>query len=937
MLVDDEDARLLRDYAELDAGLLLPIDNPLALLRYHEKETLRQFHRQCRAEFEHNSMLVALPPELVTTTRDDIEETIILDSGVLPAKRVYHLDSQRYVFIDETDCALLTTLPSAERLRFQNKYAGCIYSITRPGESSSSVVDTSDIPLDNPKPLLLHHGKDLSEFCQRHRHRFLNNKLLVRLPEPVSTSHIDMTRVLPRKRVYQLGDCQYVFISDDDCALVATLTCTELKLFERKYKGCIYSIATPPSSTVVVTEETQPGTNNKRARDDEDDALTTVISLKTTVATKKPRIADESVDTNNELKSMLVEWKRDYDNVVARNKELQLEKELAEARHRIQLQEMELACHRQMHQFLTSGRMASSFGAAIEPVGVPLALTASGGCGGGGGVTRVSEWIGANRYGQQHLGSERHSQNAYQKWDCMFDNASINAQHLHSLVQVVRHDGYRHRLQVPLTYQYNLRTILVTLRDHTSTRRAHWDTLIAACPVDYQVVLFATNAYGDPTLCVTEHTRNCVALATHLHFIMSARAIDRNATIHKDKWKTRCDSLSQPQARFVPDLSIIEEYYPSSLHFGSNTLMTFDMCLRTKYQKAPKKSESATTASPTKKQQHKKKQKTGEEEDDSDNDEEDDGGVEAKKGSDGVGTGNGKNCQLCKSLAMSIKKTGSTQCSHHTNTCPLLAVLSNNEVDILNQIILACRHVEKKKTNPLPKLKFFFGLNDKPALHRHKNEAKNKKNAKTGLAEPPVVAAPSPTDVMKLGESTLLRHATPEELLSGQHVNGLRLNRARYMRLRQEVYTNMRTHLDGDLLFGTMDPTVQQAIDELFGLQDVIAENGGRMPLVRQLIYDSDGKSFIASKFDEAKRPLRNFTCSAEGGDDDGLFFSFEPNTAPTPRMVAQSEFFQRAKLEQQMFVAMYGDKSFAFPAAVFGHHHQFMMDPLLSFGPALH
>jgi len=501
-----------------------------------------------------------------------------------------------------------------------------------------------------------------------------------------------------------------------------------------------------------------------------------------------------------------------------------------------------------------------------------------------------------------------------------------------------------------------MRMVLQLLRQRSP--QSYWDTLIAACPADYRIMLFALNP-KDTQQAALENTRNCVTLATHLHFIMVARHIDRSSGITNGKWKTRCDSLGRhPQSRFLPDLSIIEEHYPASLHFGGSTLLTFNMCLRVKYVKSvvepvatslssssslpssttlssttkkngsPKKQRKPLTkkldAKPKKaslRSKQKKKQKKGrknktstnkndidddyeEDDDDEEEGEEDEEGPEEKKR---VGTGNNKNCQMCCSLAVAIKKTGYVQPSHHPKRCHALAVLSNNEVDILNQLILACNRVEKnketgkRKTNTLPRLKFYFGTPDGKGIDK---------------------------DVLRLDSATLLRHATPEELVAGLHVNGLRLNRPVYIRLRQDMYDDMRAHLDGDLMFGTMDPKVQQAMDELDGLCDLMtvsATNQRRMPLIRKLIYDSDGLGFLATKFDKADRPHRSFA------DDDGLFFALDQSTVqPTQRMVDQHKFFQQEQMKQALFIQNYAMQQLLFQQQQ--QHQQLGMESMMNF-----
>jgi hypothetical protein len=812
------------------------------------------------------------------------------------------------------------------------------------------------VPLDDPVGLLQHHTQEsLRRFYRAHRTEFASNVMMIALPE---SDHVDTgrdtvdidTRVLKNKRVYRLDKRQYIFISEKECdAIMGNMSRMDQVRFQKKYEDCIYTINSqqqqPPKSATVSD------------------------------------VADQSLAKWQELPPQLVsvlqQWKDEHDSVLSHNYELQqenerhrAEKEATELRHRLQLQEVELQYHRQLQQYMS---LSTSFNSNTPRLTLPSAtsslynnnnnttsLISMSTIQGGGddcltntqparelsGVTRVSEWIGPNRYGHEQtkwLGRDRMAQHSYQKWDGMFNNPLINNQYLHSLIQVTAGTttrGHQFRLCVPLTYQYNLRTVLQTLKTGTGYRqRCHWDTLIDACPAEYRVVLSALHPL-DETQADLDNTRNCVVLAIHLHFIMVARMIDRTGNLSKGKWRSCCETgmLQQPQARLTPDLSILEDWYPSSLHFGSDTLMTFDLCIRAQYQEgAPKKGSNnnnntrkkhttpslstprhTKVASPSKTQRGRASAKRrnsdesddGDDDDDDDEDDDDDNGDgdedgyilkkaqpagEKKKGGvsrsvkGGMGTGNGKTCQFCRSLAIVVKKSGKAQVSHHTNMCPLLAVLSNNEVDILNQLQLACQQGDKKKLSTLLKHKFIFGIEEDQADQ----------------------------DLMKLGERTLPRHATADELATGQHVNGLRINEACLQRLRQSIRQSMRNHLGSDLLFGTMDPVVQQAIGELDGLRELVAANKNTMPPVRKLIFDSDYKGFVSNKFDDCAKKVKHHATTPQsteaGANTSGIFFAFDTTIVPIPpRITAQIELFQREKENQRQFIATYVESTVA-------------------------
>lgn len=232
------------------------------------------------------------------------------------------------------------------------------------------------------------------------------------------------------------------------------------------------------------------------------------------------------------------------------------------------------------------------------------------------------------------------------------------------------------------------------------------------------------------------------------------------------------------------------------------------------------------------------------------------------------GTGNNKNCPFCQLRVRMVKQTGECQISHQLKNCPALATLGNNEVDILLALMDACKGLEKKVSAALSSHKFLFGIDKK---------------------------APSSNTMLRLGDNTLLRHATPEELLEGQHINGLRINRDVYKRMCETNYAQMRLQFDKEL-FGPMDKLVYDLLSNIQGIHH--SYQNQETPLISSLIYDSDGMPFLETKFDQkTKKPLRDF--------DDELFFSFTllPLSA---RALKQQQFFQEELQNQQLFISLH-------------------------------
>ena len=205
-------------------------------------------------------------------------------------------------------------------------------------------------------------------------------------------------------------------------------------------------------------------------------------------------------------------------------------------------------------------------------------------------------------------------------------------------------------------------------------------------------------------------------------------------------------------------------------------------------------------------------------------------------------------------------------------------MLSNNEVDILLALMDACNGLEKKVTATLSSHKFLFGIDKK--------------------------APPGNNTSLRLGDQTLLRHATTSELMEGQHINGLRINKPVYEVMRETVYSQMRLQFDKEL-FGAMDKTVFDLVSNIQGIQ-----HGDTPPLISSLIYDSDGLPFLETKFDQkTKKPLREF--------DNELFFSFVEQPL-TPRAIKQVQFFSQEMANQKLFIS---------------RHHNFMSsDPMMDF-----
>jgi hypothetical protein len=221
-----------------------------------------------------------------------------------------------------------------------------------------------------------------------------------------------------------------------------------------------------------------------------------------------------------------------------------------------------------------------------------------------------------------------------------------------------------------------------------------------------------------------------------------------------------------------------------------------------------------------------------------------------------TGTGNNKNCPFCENRVLALKQLEDCQISHQLKNCSTLAMCSNNEVDILLTLMTACKSKEKKR---LVTQKFLFGT-------------------KKGC-----------DDTMKLSENTLLRHANLSELKSGHHINGLRINSGLLAKTRRTLWEQMRSQLEKHV-FCEFNHNVINIMSSIYNAQYMTPPDK-----VSSLIYDSDGKPFMDSKFDGSKK-LKSTVF------EDELYFSFEPTDSNT-KILQHMLFVNEEKLKQSVFI----------------------------------
>lgn len=450
------------------------------------------------------------------------------------------------------------------------------------------------------------------------------------------------------------------------------------------------------------------------------------------------------------------------------------------------------------------------------------------------GVRRVSEWLGENRYGQDLSQSPGFA--SLPTWAFLFGHEPrLTPQIMDAALSVESVGNGRVRLVVPLTYRYSLSRVIALLG--ARCRDSAWHRCTAACDPRHQIVLYDNVAPvdGDAEARQRAHAHdvlNSDNLAVHLHMMMKAQELtQREQTRGTREWRL---CLPESEPRFAPALEIIAEHYPHAALFGPQTPLTHDMGLYLKNTFGGSGS----------------------------------GGKKGKKS--GMGTGKNKKCPFCCVLARMTKQGEKAYSrSHQPKKCSMFALISNNEADLLLCLLhtLQASEASDRHGESLLHHEFLFGA----ATPQKKG------------------------DVLDLGRQTLLRHATETELLTGQHINGLRINSELLVALSRTAYAKMRQQFENSLLFGELDTAAAALVEMLTGVTRV----QGQIPAVRALVRAGDGLPFLATRFvPQTKQPLRQFV-----GE---LYFSLETRPPISPTLGAHGAFVEREHAAQDAFLARY-------------------------------
>ena len=263
----------------------------------------------------------------------------------------------------------------------------------------------------------------------------------------------------------------------------------------------------------------------------------------------------------------------------------------------------------------------------------------------------------------------------------------------------------------------------------------------------------------------------------------------------------------------------------------------------------------------------------------------------------GDGIGSNKSCAFCRTRTRIHKNvSGGIQRAHQPKKCPLLATIGNNEVTILLAIRDVVLKSDKKQSDALKNIHSFFGMEDDSDMCG---------------------------DELNL-HNTLLRHATEEEIVAGEHVNGLRLNKAIYAKLRTVQIQLMKLQFQSKLFKELLDIELTIAFSSLHveGL-DMSANLS-----LASLILDSNGDSFLSTKLNTLTKPTQRKSKHAkkqvkavlQGQREDEpdllkdftntnqIFFSFQQqyNAIYANSMQSQCQFFNFEKEQQQVFISNY-------------------------------
>jgi hypothetical protein len=809
-----------------------------------------------------------------------------------------------------------------------------------PRDEAASPTGDLSLPVDRHAELLRHHTlASLARFYRQNRALVDSSDILMTLAEGPPLRGETYSFLGEEKEVYTLDSRQYVFLHAGDRARLAALPRPELLAFMRAHRGALFNIlhhaattngAANNSKSLVATTMPQMLSSGEASESGESGCAMMECCAEDEAVPSKKRgrseyeralvlcnaRAEESLAlrrANVDLSVQLALRERELEEVARKN---EAEKELLCARFTIEMQSRELLFYR---HFAASGGAGGVLGRSSSSSSLL-----------GAGdyprkVRRVSDWLGGHHY-KQDLSNLRQQNSP--RWFGIFDNPAITPAMLHARLETDNDQGrqFKVRLAVPLTYRYSLR--IVMQRIATACNRATdpmMRSLIDACPSSYQVVLYSTALptlniqWCESDMQLSEQARlerfqalaarnarlNCATLVTHAHFVRVACDLNRRARADGEDWQIRMNN-TPPLPFATPALELLDEFYPAPSHYGLATYLTQDMTFPvtmtwegsgsaggggggTPSSRSPAKQKKGGAEQPPQKARRTSRVTSPAPAPSPSPSTSSSSATGDKKG---LSTGKNKKCPFCFVRDRTLLPTKIVRKSHSVTNCPAIALLSNNEAEVLVALREACILSAQKKAseNKLAKHKFLFG---EPPKHAGGGGVSGPKQ-QGGAGKVPAPAE----QFLAFDRKTLFRAATAEELEAGAHIQEVRLNAEEWAQLCERARESMRFQLDGPL-FDALDPAAAQFASLLHDLELL---PGGALPTVAQLIYDADGGKFLESRYEAGTR-----TPLARGGADPASahYFSLDSRAYTAPRLIAHHNFCQLEPMHQKFFLDM--------------------------------
>lgn len=670
---------------------------------------------------------------------------------------------------------------------------------------------------DVKKLLDYHQLHAVMNFYSNHKELFAENKLMIRYYQEggdaviVSGSRVKIDGVGIEKELYFIDDSMecYFFFDEHDINLMQHSDKDRQVIYLKKYSRRMIRLS-PPEMII-----------KRKLTDDIDDR-----------ELKKMRFTEENAivlrEHSEKLTTMSVELALVKQGKLHDEEKHRLEMEIIHSKYEKALQAKEIELLR-LQQSVYHSRI--QYNQVIPTSFIPT-------------VTRsyikrpitLEQWTSNIHYPEQDF--TRIQPYRMAKWQGLRDNGRIIPHCIANLSFELK-DGFPF-LRVPMNFYCPMREILNLFLIFHEMYTIYFDereldNLIMKCPEDYKIILHANQYENEEAMRFNAVNINTIII--HCQAIIIAYNINHKIINEASKEKENakiCLFNAQPD-ELHPSIEIYGEYHPLSTFYGPHSFISYGLGLRMRNAlPIPKKiiKESANTSEKPRKGTKSRKSLPITEELEKDNDRENEKKKQKnkQKKSTSFGIGSGKCCALCLTRERIFIPTSPNepQFTHQVRTCPILASLGNNEATILVTLATALNsHIpgNADRARRLSK-KFIF------------------------------------TKPFNFNDSSLFRDATDEEIQKGEHVGGIRLNRALYTTMVHSVQKNMETQIKRSDIFGTPQY-------EMFNFVQTLLS-----PSIGQIKPDFKLSSLLISNDYNAFTIKQRF---AEAGQQD-LYFSLENN-----------------------------------------------------------